>query len=123
MSSWTPTCSSTPRSRPIRADDFYSWGASITGYREEGGNIAQIGPGYDERQLNGSDRTGRVARRNNGAFYRQSWEAAIASNNRFVAIETWNEVDEASDIAESIEFGRQYIDLTHEYARKFKSRR
>jgi hypothetical protein len=112
----------TDNSQPIRIDDFYSWGASITGYRDEGGNIAQIGPGYDERLLGGSsDRTGRVTHRNNGAFYRQSWDAAIASNKRFVAIETWNEFHEASDIADSVEYGRQYIDLTRTYATKFKA--
>ena len=110
------------KSQPIRVDDFYSWGASITGYRDEGGNIAQIGPGYDERQLKGSDRTGRNTARANGSFYRRSWEAAIASGKRFVAIETWDEFHEASDIADSEEYGRQYIDLTRQYAERFKSR-
>jgi hypothetical protein len=110
------------RTKPIDVDDFYSWGAAINGYREEGGNIAQIGPGYDERQLDGSaDRVGRVTHRSQGSFYRRSWEEAIAAGKRFIAIETWNEFHEASDIAESAEYGRQYIELTREYADRFKS--
>lgn len=107
-------------SRPVTVDDYYSWGASLTGYREGGGNIAQIGPGYDERELKSSDRTGRYTDRQDGAFYRSSWEAAIASGKRFVAIETWNEFHEASDIADSAEYGRRYLDLTREYAARFK---
>lgn len=107
--------------QPIRIDDFYSWGAALTGYREEGGNIAQIGPGYDERQLEGGDRTGRVTHRESGAFYRKSWRDAIEANKRFVAIETWNEFHEASDIADSTEYGRQYIDLTRQYSDEFKA--
>ena len=29
-----------------------------------------------------------------------------------MAIETWNEIHEASAIAETVEYGRRYIDLT-----------
>lgn len=42
---------------PARVDDFYYWGAALFGYRPPG-NIAAAGPGYDERQLAGGDRTG-----------------------------------------------------------------
>lgn len=110
------------RSRPVAIDDFYSWGASIEGYREEGGNVAQIGPGYDERELGGSpDRVGRHTPRDGGAFYRRSWEAAIDSDKPYVAIETWNEFHEASGIANSTEYGRRYIEMTRDYVRKFKA--
>lgn len=108
------------KSRPITVDDWYSWGASLTGYREEGGNIAQIGPGYDERQLKSSDRTGRFTDREDGLFYKRSWDAAIASRKRFIAIETWNEFHEASEIADSVEHGRRYLDMTRELGARFK---
>lgn len=108
------------KSQPITVDDWYSWGASLTGYREEGGNIAQVGPGYDERQLKSSDRTGRFTDRENGMFYKRSWDAATASGKRFIAIETWNEFHEASEIAESIEYGRRYLDMTRDLAARFK---
>src|SRR5262249_27294495 len=99
------------KSQPIRVDDFYSWGGALTGYNGGAwqGNIAEIGPGYDERLLKGADRTGRRADRQSGTFYRTSWEAAIAARKPYVAIETWNEFHEASDIAETREYGRQYI--------------
>jgi len=111
------------KSRPITVDDWYSWGASLTGYREEGGNIAQIGPGYDERQLKSSDRTGRFTDRADGRFYQRSWDEAIASGKRFVAIETWNEFHEASGIADSMEYGRRYLDITRDAASRFKDGR
>ncbi len=108
---------SVDRGAPISVDDFYSWGGAIEGYREEGGNVAEIGPGYDERRLGGSaDRTGRYVPRDGGATYRAAWEAALASGKRFIAIETWNEFHEASDIADSREYGRTYIEITREYA-------
>jgi hypothetical protein len=37
-----------------------------------------------------------------------------------VVIETWNEFHEGTDIAESNEYGRQYIELTAKYAKLFK---
>ena len=36
------------------------------------------------------------------------------------AVETWNELGEASGILETIEFGRDCIDLTRRYADLFK---
>jgi hypothetical protein len=37
-----------------------------------------------------------------------------------MAIETWNELGEASGILETIEYGRHYIDLTRHYVDLFK---
>ena len=38
----------------------------------------------------------------------------------FVMVETWNEFHEGTDIAESREYGRQYIELTRKYSELFK---
>ena len=38
-------------------------------------------------------------------------------------IETWDEFHEGTDIAESKEYGRQYIELTRKYSDLFKSGR
>jgi hypothetical protein len=112
----------TDKSKPITVDDFYAWGASLDGYRDEGGNIAQVGPGYDERSLGGSsDRTGRFTDREDGEFYRRSWDAAMAAGKKYVAVETWNEFHEASGIADTKQYGRRYIDLTRELAERFKA--
>ncbi|MEJ7640242.1 MAG: hypothetical protein WKF75_20315 [Singulisphaera sp.] len=39
-----------------------------------------------------------------------------------VHIETWNEYHEATNIAESREYGRQYLEMTRDYAARFHAR-
>lgn len=111
---------STETAEEIVVDQYYAWGAALNGMQAVGG-VAEVGPGFDERQLDGPDRSGRYAEREGGDFYRRSLEAAIDSGKRLLAIETWNEFHEATDIADSIEYGRTYIEITREYADRFKS--
>lgn len=101
-------------------DSYYEWGAALSGYREIGGGVSQVGPGYDERALGGPERKRRVASREGGSFYERGLSAAVASSNRFLAIETCNEYHEASEVAESVEYGRRYVELTRRYADLFK---
>jgi Domain of unknown function (DUF5010) len=106
-------------SRPIRIDNFYVWGAALNGFRDAGAGVAEVGPGYDERQLDGPGRSGRYAPRDGGSFYEEQLAGALASKRRFIAIETWDEFHEASDIADSTEYGRMYIELTRRYLDRF----
>ena len=108
-------------SKPIQIGDFYQWGASLTGFRDLGSGIAAVGPGYDERELDGPGRSGRFAERENGAFYERNFEAALATGTKTIVIETWNEFHEASDVADSIEYGRRYIEITRRYVDRFKA--
>lgn len=103
---------------PIETDANYKWGAALEGYSERG-SIAAVGPGFDEREIPG--RGDAFRDREGGAWYRLNFEKAIASGKRFLVIETWNEVHEASGIQETLEFGRQYIELTRELVDRFKS--
>ena len=105
----------------VTADEFYEWGAALLGYRAPSG-IAQVGPGYDERPLGGPSREGRYREREDGTFYANQWEAALASTRRLLAIETWNEFHEATNVADSVEYGRQYIDLTRSYTDRWRAR-
>jgi hypothetical protein len=107
---------------PIHIDNFYVWGASLNGFNDTGTGIAEVAPGYDERELNGPDRSGRFAPRDGGSFYEGQLTAALASGKPFIAIETWNEFHEASDIADSVQYGRTYIDLTRRYVDRLKAR-
>ncbi|HEV2122222.1 MAG TPA: DUF5010 domain-containing protein [Chloroflexota bacterium] len=103
--------------RPIKTENNYLWAASILGFRDYGG-VAAVGPGYDDRLI--PDRNGgRVTDREEGAFYRRHFEAAISSGKPLLAIETWNEIHEGSSVCETVEFGRQYIDLTAELTSLF----
>ena len=54
--------------------------------------------------------------RENGAFYRRNWEAVLAQDPDIVLINTWNQWDEGTNIAPSVEFGYQYVELTLTYS-------
>ena len=94
---------------PIHTDASYVWGTAQDGMQQTP-LVASAGPGYDERQISG--RRGIHVARAGGAYYRKNLTAAVDSGRPFVAIETWNEIHEASGIGETVEYGRQYIDLT-----------
>jgi hypothetical protein len=105
---------------PIRTDGSYLWGAAMHGYVDYG-NVAAVGPGYDDHLVPGRGR-GTVVDRLGGRRYQSAFRQAIASGKTLLAIETWNEVHEGSGISETIEFGRQYLDLTRALTAEFKRR-
>ena len=39
-----------------------------------------------------------------------------------MAVETWNEFSEGTEVAETIQDGRRFIDLTRQYVDLFKAR-
>jgi hypothetical protein len=64
-------------------------------------------------------RTPLVVDRRSGAFYEESWLKLLRRPSTFVMIETWNEFHEGTEVCESREYGRQYIELTRRYADLF----
>lgn len=103
------------------SENIYGWGAAFNGINALG-TIA-IGPGYDDRAVPG--RTTPVRERKDGQFYIDSWNQALAlsamdSAKNIIVTETWNEYHEGTDIANSREYGRQYIGITSKYASYFK---
>ena len=52
--------------------------------------------------------------------YLQQMDRWPASGRHILAAETWNEFSEGTDIQETVEAGRQYIDLTRRYVDQFK---
>jgi hypothetical protein len=95
----------------VTTDASYVWGAAQNGVRATDLAVS-VGPGYDERQVPG--RSGVYRARQDGRWYRRNLEAALVANRPLLAVETWNELHEASGIGETIEYGRDYIDLTRE---------
>ncbi len=79
---------------------------------------ATVQPGYDDRLIPG--REGLVQERGGGAFYRRTWEAALASDPDWIFITTWNEWWEDTHIEPSQDFGELYLDITREYAAVWK---
>ena len=107
---------------PGDADSRYMWGGAI---RPQYLETAAFGPGYDHSAVPG--RTPLVRDREEGQFYRRNWETflSLPTTRRawLVHLETWNEFHEGTDICESREYGRQYIDLTRHYADLFHAGR
>jgi len=64
-----------------------------------------------------------VRDREDGAFYSRSWETLLSLNPtrrpKLTMVETWNEFHEGTDVANSLESGRKYIELTAKYAAMF----
>lgn len=79
---------------------------------------ATVQPGYDDRLIPG--RQGLVQDRQDGAFYRRTWEAALASDPDWIFITTWNEWWEHTYIEPSQNYGELYLDITREYASRWK---
>jgi hypothetical protein len=100
--------------RDIVTENVYRWGAALNGPYFDG--VAAIGPGFDNTAV--FYRPFPRIRRRDG-FYEDSWQKAIASDLNMVVIETWNELHEGTDICETKEYGREYIELTRKYVGKF----
>jgi hypothetical protein len=117
ISNWQGDQATRDFQKPIQTDNNYLWAAAVHGYVDRGG-VAAVGPGYDDHGLPGRGR-GTITDRQNGNFYKAAWRAALRSGKNLVAIETWSEMHEGSNICETVEFGRQYIDITRQYADLF----
>jgi hypothetical protein len=100
----------------IEADNVCAWGAANGGCKAYG--FTAIGPGYDHAAVV-PPREPLVVDREGGAYYQRNWRKALAAPSNLVVIETWNELHEGTDICESKEYGRQYIELTAKYSRLF----
>jgi glycoprotein endo-alpha-1,2-mannosidase len=77
-------------------------------------------PGYDDRKIR---KPGLAVKRYDGELYRVQWEQAIKADPHWVLITSFNEWHEGSEIEPSLQYGRRYLDLTAEYAARFKANR
>jgi len=108
------------RDEPMRADGLYAWGAAPFGFADDPKfTIAQVGPGFSSVQFGRPG--GILTERQGGRFYEDQLRKALASGRKIMAVETWNELGEATGILETVEYGRMYIDLTRRYADRFKA--
>jgi hypothetical protein len=80
--------------------------------------VATVMPGYDDRKTGRPDAF--VRDRANGEFYKQTWQAAIASRPSMIIITSFNEWVEGTQIEPSTTYGDKYLQITKEYAAKFK---
>lgn len=75
-------------------------------------------PGHGDRLIPG--RVGAFQDRENGAFYRSTLDAALASDPDWIFITTWDEWQEHTHIEPSELSGDQYLRITREYADRWK---
>ncbi|HUT11344.1 MAG TPA: DUF5010 domain-containing protein [Thermoguttaceae bacterium] len=109
------------RGWPGEADSEYQWGGSIAPRILD---TAGIGPGYDHSAVPG--RKPLVRHREDGRFYEFAWQRLLgmdpATRPWLVHLETWNEFHEGTEICETAEYGRKYIELSRRYADRFHAR-
>ncbi|MHB0998297.1 MAG: DUF5010 domain-containing protein [Armatimonadota bacterium] len=98
-------------------DALYLWSASIA---PSDLGVIGVGPGFDARSVKG----GKLLReRDGGKFYERSWKWALSKpaqiRSKILVVETWNELHEGTDICDTKEYGRKYIEMTRHYADLF----
>jgi hypothetical protein len=109
---------------PVTSDGLYAWGAAPFGFNTSPElTIAEVGPGFKNTQYctGGAERNCFDTDRQGGAYYEHQLQQAVVSGRHILAAETWNEFSEGTDIQETVETGRQYIDLTRKYVDQFKA--
>jgi hypothetical protein len=95
----------------------------IDGYNRAHGTAkiwaAGVEPGYNDTRVPGRAHPHVVPRRN-GATYRESWRAAVASRPQWVTISTWNEWFEGAMIEPSRTYRKLYLTLTEQLAGQWR---
>jgi len=98
------------------------WGDRVRTYNRQHSTaklwVATVMPGYDDRKARPG--SGFARPRNGGDYYRQCWQAAITSKPHWVIINSFNEWPEGSYIEPSQAHGSLYLDLTREWAARFR---
>lgn len=99
-----------------------SWGNRVRKYNRQHGSaklwVATVMPGYDDRKVRPG--SGFHRSRDGGDYYRQCWQAAIASRPQWVIINSFNEWPEGTYVEPSRAHGSLYLDLTREWVARFK---
>ncbi len=109
---------SAPAVRQWCTETYRSWVDLARG----AGKISTITviPGYDDTKIR---EPGLAVERYGTQLYRVQWERAIEAGPDWVVITSFNEWHEGSEIEPSHEDGRVYMELTGEYAGRFKAGR
>jgi hypothetical protein len=106
---------------PGAADSEYQWGAAL---KPQLLDTAALGPGYDHSAVPG--RAPLIRKREDGQFYQRGWQRLLTqapeSRPWLLHVETWNEFHEGTEICQSREYGRQYLELTRKYVDQFHAR-
>ena len=106
------------RSWNLKTDMQYGWGAAFGPILLK---VASVGPGFEnEGAVNCYGEPPLHRDRLGGFAYQDDWQQAMRSGSNTVMVETWNELHEGTEICDTKETGRLYLNLTRKYARIFK---
>jgi hypothetical protein len=102
------------------------WGNNVRNYNTQHGTqklwVATVMPGYNDLYV--QDRSNRYSYdRRNGAYYRETWQAAINSSPDLIIITSFNEWLEGTQIEPSVTYGQLYLQLTSELSGAYKAAR
>jgi hypothetical protein len=78
---------------------------------------ATANPGFDNRALH---KPGLHLPRENGGYYRLTWQACLCCDPDFVVINSYNEWGESSVIESTRQFGKDYLEYTREFVESYK---
>lgn len=110
---------------PVNVNTTLSkWGNNVRSYNAQHGTdklwVATVMPGYNDLCIQG--RSNRFAHdRRNGAYYRETWQAAMNSAPDLMVITSFNEWLEGTQIEPSVSYGQLYLQLTSELSAAFKA--
>jgi hypothetical protein len=79
--------------------------------------IATVMPGYDDLKVRGGHQRGRE----DGAYYRTTWQTAVQRNAAAVVLTSFNEFFEGTHIEPSEQYGDRYLRLTKELSDYFRA--
>jgi hypothetical protein len=104
--------------RKWAAETYQSW----VQLADQAGKISTITviPGYDDTKIR---KPGLAVKRYKTRLYRAQWEEAIKADPHWILITSFNEWHEGSEIEPSAEYKHEYLDLTGQYANRFKAKK
>ncbi|MGI8685951.1 MAG: endo-1,3-alpha-glucanase family glycosylhydrolase [Acidimicrobiales bacterium] len=82
--------------------------------------VADVIPGWDESRIVPPRPNAKVFPRQDTALYSADWQAAVTSRPAWIAITSYNEWSEGTQIEPSVTYGTRYLDLTRQYAGAWK---
>jgi hypothetical protein len=95
--------------------DLPTWriGSALLGPQIQG-DVACLGPGYDDRRL--TKGAGLLRLRERGASYAAAWTKVLAAKPKLVLLDSWNQLHDGSSLCETIEHGRAYVEATRRFS-------
>lgn len=102
----------------LAADATFAAGGALAGPALDC-EVALIGPGFDDsRDPRGAHP---VRDREEGAFYRNAWNAVRAGTGSLVLIDSWNDLRRGTAICATREFGARYLEITRDEIARFRA--